>query len=281
VSTANADQREFWNSPRAADWIEDEDRYDAQLAPYIVPILDAAALERADHVLDVGCGCGATTLAASHRSPDGRAVGLDISAPMIERARTRALAQGLANARFVVGDAQTDGLDGPYDAMISRFGVMFFDDPGAAFTNIARALRPGGRVAFACWQDLFSNEWLAVPAIAALEHVPMPDLGAPGAPGPFAFADRERIERILDDAGLVDVGIEPRTDTLTLGGYGAVDEVVDFISRTGAAHELLDPVPADTRARALEAIREALRTYETPEGVRVGAAAWLVTARRP
>jgi hypothetical protein len=158
---------------------------------------------------------------------------------MLERAAATAAAEGVANATFEQGDAQVHPFGpGTLDVAISRYGVMFFNDPVVAFTNIRVALRSDGRLAFLCWQDLTSNEWLMTTAGVALQHVPMPDLGAPGAPGPFAFADPERVQAILEQAGFNDIRVDPVEAPMRLGD-NAEDAVV-FLRGTGVGRALLE-----------------------------------------
>lgn len=279
--SANAGQVEFWNSEESGHWVAHADRYDVMLGGYVPRILDAAALATDARVLDIGCGSGATTMAAARRAPDGELLGVDLSNPMLSHARTRAAAAGLTNIAFEQQDAQTASFaEASRDAAISRFGVMFFDDPVAAFTNIAGALRPGGQVAFACWKELTANEWMFVPGMAVAAHAPLPDPGPPGAPGPFAFGDPDRVRAILTAAGLTSVEITSVEDPLLLGGHGTVDEAVQFLRGTGMARMLLADAEPDVAERALESVRTALAPYETPEGVELGAGVWLVTARR-
>lgn len=163
--------------------------------------------------------------------------------------------------------------------MISRFGIMFFNDPVAAFSNIASAVRPGGRLAVLCWRTAADNAWLMVPATAALAHVPFPDLGAPGAPGPFALADPARIGTVLTTAGYTSIAAAPVEAPMRLGRNAA--DAVEFIAGTGMARELFDGVDTATATRALEAVADALPPYESPGGVLLDGAAWLVTATRP
>jgi len=248
------------------------------LAPFVEPILDAARVGAGDRVLDVGCGNGALSRAAAARG--AIVVGVDISGPMLERARAHAAHDGLA-IDFVHADAQVHPFSGGFDALVSRFGVMFFADPVAAFANLGRALAPGGRLAFACWQDQSANEWVAVPALAMVPVVGPPDMPPPGAPGPFAFSDADRVAAILGEAGFGDVAIEPIDPPLLLGGHLGLDGAVAWLSEGGMGKRFLGDADSATRERALGAARAALEPHVTPDGVRLGSAAWLVRAVRP
>ncbi len=275
----NAEQREFWNGDEASGWVTDADRYDAMLAPFASLLLDAAALRPDERVVDVGCGNGFTTLECARQVPEGTATGIDLSAPMLEVATGRATAQGIDNATFTLGDAQTDAISGKFDAAISRFGIMFFADPVAAFTNIRSAIAPGGRVAFLCWRPLFENEWTLVPTGALLQHLPPPDLPDPDAPGPFRFGAEGSLEQVLSEAGFVDVSGSSVDVSMLIGGPGTLDEAFDFASRNTIVRRFLGDAPPDVRARALGAMREAMASYVTDDGVRMNGAVWLVRAR--
>ncbi|HLG01741.1 MAG TPA: methyltransferase domain-containing protein, partial [Acidimicrobiia bacterium] len=187
----NDEQAEYWDGPGGEHWVAEAYRYSRMTGPLGEVLVEAADPQPGERVLDVGCGMGATTLAAAERVlPGGSALGVDLSGPMLAVARERANRGGLTHVAFEQADAQVRPFDpGSFDLAISRFGVMFFDDPNAAFANLGRALRSGGRLEFVCWQGLFDNEWLAVPVAAALQHVPVPEMGEPGAPGPFSLAD--------------------------------------------------------------------------------------------
>src|SRR5262249_40712661 len=176
-----------------------------------------------------GCGCGDTTVELSKGvAPGGSATGVDISAPMLERARALAEAQRAA-ARFELADAQTHAFPpASADVVFSRFGIMFFADPTAAFANLRRALTPSGRLAFVCWQALPENAWMAVPMLAALQHLPPPPLPGPEAPGPFSFADPARVRRILEGAGFRSVQLEDVRETLTVGGGAGPADTAEF-----------------------------------------------------
>jgi SAM-dependent methyltransferase len=274
---ANVEQATAWNADEGFHWAEHQDRYDALNYAFTERLLDAAAIEATDTVLDIGCGNGQTTRLAARRASRGRAVGLDLSAPMLGRASATAAGEGVSNATFEQGDAQVHPFEaGAFDVAISRYGVMFFNDPVAAFANIRGALAAGGRLAFLCWQDLTSNEWLMVTAGAALQHVSMPDLGPPGAPGPFAFADSERVRTILEQAGFQQIGVDPVEAPMRLGDDA--EDAVAFLRGTGMARALLGDADDEARTAALAAVADALRARERPEGLYLNGAAWLVTA---
>ena len=276
-STANAEQVQYWNGPEGEHWVERESRFDAMLAPFVDPVLDAVAITDGTRVLDVGCGNGALSRAAAARG--GVVTGVDISAPMLARARERAAAEGLS-VDFVHADAQVHAFAPEFDVVVSRFGVMFFADPEAAFANLAGALVPGGRVGFVCWQEIFANEWVAVPGAAMIPVVGVPTPPPPGTPGPFAFADADRVAGILAEAGLADAAItELRLPILVGGGLDAAAATA-FVARGRMGRMFLGDADEPTAERALEAVREALAAYVTPEGVRMGSATWLVTATR-
>jgi SAM-dependent methyltransferase len=274
----NAEQIEYWDGAAGEHWVAQADRYDRINAAFGERIVDALQPRPGEQVLDIGCGNGALSLAiASLVAPNGMVRGLDISGPMLATARRRAEHAGLDNVTFDKGDAQVHPLpDATFDGAVSRFGVMFFDDPAAAFANIAGALRSGGRLVFTCWQELGRNEWLMVPVGAALAHVPMPDVGAPGEPGPFSLADPDRIRALL--ASFVDVAIDDVTAPMQLGD--SVDDVVAFMQTTDMAHTLMKNVDEDTALEAWKAVHAALRPYDGPDGVTLRGAAWLVDARR-
>jgi SAM-dependent methyltransferase len=277
---ANEQQTEHWNSDEAGHWVTQQLRYDIMLAPFGDRVLSAAGIAPIDRVLDVGCGCGDTTLAAGRRASSGTVTGVDISKVMLEVARRRAAEERLTNVSFVVGDAQSYPLPGAStDVVISRFGLMFFDDPVAAFTNLADALAPNGRLAFVCWQDRALNPFILVPGLAIAEHITLPDMGPPGAPGMFALADPERIRGLLTASGLSDIVIESFAPEILLGGGGTLNDAVQFLRHGGMGRAVLAGVNEAIQERALAAVSQALAPYLTDEGVRIGTAAWLVTAR--
>jgi len=275
VSTANEQQRANWNGESGLYWVAEADRRDAILAPVADVLLDAAALSAGEAVLDVGCGCGATTLAAARAVAPGPVTGADLSAPMLGVARERGAGSGVT---FVEADAQTHAFGpGRFDAVISRFGTMFFDDPAAAFANLASAAAAGGRLCIVTWQPLAANEWLGLPAAVLRRFVDLPE-PPPTGPGMFGQSDPDRVDRMLRGAGWDDVAIEPVTLELELGADAA--EAADYVVGTGLVRTALAPLPEADRAAAVAAVTAAMADRASPEGVRLGAGLLVVGAAR-
>jgi SAM-dependent methyltransferase len=247
--------------------------------------IDAAAPATGERVLDIGCGAGASSLALAARvGAGGQVLGVDISEPLIERAR--ALARQDAPVLFQVADASSAELpEGTFDILFSRFGVMFFDDPTAAFAHMRRALRPGGRVAFVCWRGAAENDWLRLPMGALKGIVPPSALPDPEAPGPFSFGDRARVARILTAAGFTDIAIAPFDASVPFGEGGTRDAaIVDAVKMTlevGPLSRVLAAQPDDIRARASAAVRAAFAGLPGERSVMINGAAWIVMARNP
>jgi SAM-dependent methyltransferase len=275
----NAEQIRYWNEVAGPRWVTQNDRLDRMIGS-----LGDAAIERArpapgERVIDVGCGCGTTSFELARRVGDGGSVlGVDISAPMLEVGRRRAVS---ANVGFENADAQTHAFPAAsVDLVFSRFGVMFFADPTAAFRNLRRALRPGGRLAFLCWQALARNPWMTVPLAALATVVTLPPPPPPDAPGPFSFADPERVRRILADAGFGEIGFEPLQERIWIGGKGSsLDESAEFALQLGPAGAAFREAPAEQQSRVAKAVRDALGAHATPDGVPMDALAWIVRAR--
>lgn len=275
---ANTDQYDAWNGDSGRRWVTDPDRRDRVIAAVADALLDAAGLRAGERVLDIGCGCGATTLAAAKAvGPDGEVVGVDLSEPMLAVARARAEDALLTNVAFLHADAQVHRLDeAGFDVAVSRFGTMFFADPSAAFANIARAVRPGGRLCMATWQPLFANDWLTVPGAVLLSFGSMPD--AADGPGMFAQSDPTVIASVMTGAGFDAVDVMARTVALTLGADPS--EAAQHLADTGPGRAVLETVPAADRPAALDAVRAVLADHATPAGVQLDGAIWITTARR-
>lgn len=277
----NIEQIEYWNEHGGAKWVALHDRINSQIEPLGRLAMDRGRISPGDRVIDVGCGCGATSLEIAQRvGSRGQVLGIDISRPMLERARAAAAQAGLGHAIFEQADAQTGRLDvAGFDVVFSRFGVMFFANPVAAFANLRSALRAGARLSFVCWQAAQENPWMIVPMAAALQHLPPPPLPPPDAPGPFAFADPNRVRAILSGAGFDEIQLEPIHETLTVGGMGSLDEVVDFLLQIGPTSRLLRESDPSLLPKVAASVREALEPYHTGQGLRMPSAAWIVTAR--
>ena len=287
MSIANTAQSEHWNTGDGiTHWIANHARYDRMHAPFTTLILGAADPQPGDRLLDVGCGCGGTTLAAARLIAPGPATGLDLSGPMLAQARADADAAGVANAAFEQGDAQVHELEpAGFDTVISRFGVMFFADPVVAFANIRSATCSGGRLVFVCWQPLAANQWLLLPQRALAEHVqpPEPESG-PGAddgPGMFALADPERIRSLLGAAGWRDVEVTSEQTPVLVGGGGSVADAAEFLRTGSIGRTMLTGADTATADRAVASLRAALTPHANAEGVYLGAAVWLVRAVAP
>lgn len=274
----NADQAAYWNGPAGKRWIERQETQDVVLSPVSMVLFDRASVGEGERVIDVGCGCGETTIQLARRvGSKGHVTGVDISAPMLARASER-MPVGLT-ADFVLADATVHPFESARtDLLFSRFGVMFFADPAASFANMRKALRPGGRVAFACWREPRKNPWMMLPLQAAYKHVPrLPEVGAE-EPGPFSFAREDRVRRVLSEAGLSSIEMEPVDLTLDLAVGRGLDAAVDGAVLIGPVSRALDGQPPDVVADVRRSIRVALATVQKGDTVSLGAAVWIATA---
>ena len=273
VDPSNVAQERAWEGPEGDRWAEHADLLEGVAARYDAALLDAAEIDGGARVLDVGCGTGSVTRAAGRCAH--RALGVDLSTAMIAAAQERAAREGLANVAFTRADAQVHPFpDAGFDVVLSRTGASFFGDPPAAFSNLARATVPGGRLALLTWQAPQQNEWIAAIGGTLLGR-PLPT-PPPGVPGPFALAEPAVTDGLLREAGFVDVRI---TDVREPACYGP-DPVVACDVLVGLLAWMLDGRSADERDRARAELLDALRDHHGPDGVTFGSAAWLVTATR-
>ncbi len=274
----NAKQVEEWNNVTGRRWLERHERIDRQIAPFGRRAMDRVAIQRGQHVLDVGCGCGETTFELARRVGEaGFALGVDVSGLLIDAARRFAREANVLNVHFEEADAQTHQFSpASLDLVFSRFGIMFFDDPDVAFRNLRSALRPGGRLAFVCWPAPQDNLFITIPMGAAARHISLPAPGEPDAPGPFAFADLDRVRRILSRSGFGEI----ETDRLTekVGG-GTLDETTDMLLELGPLGDKLNGLDGSTRSAITADIRTALTRFEASGRVLLDAVALLVIAR--
>ena len=276
---ANREALEAWNGESGRRWVLNPDRRDEFAAPVGDALLAVAGLRSGEVVLDVGCGCGATTLAAAEATGDrGAAHGVDLSAPMLDVARRRLDARGLTNVTFSLADAQTRRFDPTHDVLISRFGTMFFDDPDAAFANLATGLRPGGRLAIATWQPLLANDWLTIPLAALLRYVALPDTSS-GGPGMFAQSDPEVIHATLQGAGYRDIDVQPVDVNLRLGDDARA--ATEHLAGMGSGRALLARIAEADRRPALDAVAEVLQDHRGDDGVSLRGGILVTTAAHP
>lgn len=272
----NAQQIEYWNTNAGPTWVESQESMDEMLAPVTQALLNRCDVQKDERVLDVGCGCGDTSVQLGQA---GAAVwGIDISEPMLGRAKERAKALGLSKVAFAKTDAATQDLTPDHDLIVSRFGVMFFDDPEAAFRNLRAGLSPSGRLCFICWQPMANNPWVTTAGAAVAPFLAPPETPPdPHAPGPFALADRDRLRGILEGAGFA--GIEIESVELTLHLADDLDEAMAMQTRIGPVARAIKELEGETQVQALAAARSALDEKMTDQGLRLGAACWLVHAR--
>ena len=269
-------QAEFWNEAGGKMWVDNIEQTHALLKPLGDAIQDRAAVCEGESVLDIGCGGGLNSVELAARAgPAGHVLGVDVSEPILDYARAQP--ELPPNLEFLCADAATEDLgSASFDLLFSRFGVMFFDNPKAAFTSLRGTLKPGGRLAFICWQAPALNTWLSVPMAAIFEVVPptepQPD---PRTPGPFAFAEEAWVREILDVAGYADIAIESLELDMPMG---AMDDAVSYMMRFGPAVELLAQADENQRKEVERRIRDAFTPF-TREGVVTGpTATWIVTA---
>jgi SAM-dependent methyltransferase len=274
----NVEQAQSWNGNEGEAWAASQDRYDTAVRAYNTQLLDAASISTHDRVLDIGCGCGESTRGAARLAAAGSALGVDLSAQMLERARGRARETGIENVTFEQADAQVHPFEtGAFDLAISRFGAMFFGDPVAAFRNIGNALRPGARLALISWQPLEKNEWLSElrASLAMGRTLPAPPVGTPG---PFGLAEPRAVRGILADAGYVNVDMVELDEPFEVGADA--DDAFGFVETVPVVKGMLQDLDDTSREQALAQLRATLVAHETPRGVILGSSGWLITAER-
>jgi SAM-dependent methyltransferase len=274
----NVDQAAAWDGDDGDDWAEHEEQYNRTSERHTNRLFAMAGIRPTGHVLDIGCGCGDTTRRAARIATDGSALGVDLSSRMLARARERSAAEGITNTRFERADAQVYPFEeSAFDLAISRFGVMFFGDPIAAFRNIRRALKPGGRVAFLAWQSLANNEWIRelFGVLAAGRDLPRPQ---PGTSGMFGLADPDAVHKIFGEAGFDEIRLDDVSEPVMAGADA--DDAFTFVRSLGVTRGMLRDLDAETTEQVLDNLRTLTATHDTGQGVFLNSAAWLITARR-
>lgn len=275
--TVNVEMSEAWNGLEGETWARHWHHYDQSVGHYHVLLMDAAGVQPRDHVLDIGCGTGEVTRAAARRAYCGAARGVDLSRPMLERARELAEREQLENVRFVQADAQVcRHLGAPFTLALSRFGAMFFTDERQAMSNVREALGPGGRLVLVAWRGLSANEWLTAifDALDPGRHVPRP---RDGTVGPLGLADPAHARAVLEQAGFSGVELQA-VDAPFWAGQDA-DRASRWLEETSVVRRLSASLEGARRRRALDRLRGTLAEHEQSDGVLFGSGAWLITAR--
>jgi SAM-dependent methyltransferase len=275
----NADQIAYWNGPGGQRWADRQQSQDILLAPVADILIDRAQPRTGERIVDVGCGSGATSIAFAQKvGRSGHVFGIDVSGPMLTRAR--AVAPAGLPVDFALADATVYPFDPQsFDLLASRFGVMFFAEPVLSFSNLRRALRPAGRLAFACWREPRENPFFVLPLQAVYKHVPKLPPQGPEDPGPFAFASEERVNRILGAAGFSGIAMEACNLALDVAIGRGLEAAVQSAFEIGPASRALEGHPTAARAAATDSVREALMPFLNGDTVPLPASIWIVTAR--
>jgi len=279
---SNAKQIEYWNGDAGKRWAREDGTMARLLRPVSEALLAHARPEGSRHALDIGCGCGSQSMMLAEKLGAGsRVLGVDISGPMLQVARDNAAVPGAdrADVAFLQADAATHAFDtGNFDLIFSRFGVMFFDDPVTAFSNIRKAMRPQARLAFCCWQSMKENDWTRIPLQAALQHVSPPEKPDPHAPGPFAFADSQRVQDILQSSGFCDVAVQSFTTDMRFDKAPTLQQSVRELAMIGPVSMLLANQEPEVIERVFSSMEEALTPYYQDGALSLPGAIWFVTA---
>lgn len=268
----NEDQKEYWNDSAGAQWVAEQVVMDAMLAKVTASLMLKAAPQSGERVLDIGCGTGETSLIAADAG--AQVTGVDISEPMLGLAKERLGGRG----ETILADASEYQDEAGFDLIMSRFGVMFFDDPNAAFANINSNLKSKGRMCFACWRAPQENDWVIIPMMAVKPFMPETPEQDPHAPGPFALADPDKLNGILDGAGFADISIEPVDIEMVLADEGGVDQAMHFVTKIGPTAKAMSEMDDATKAKMHDALREALLPHEDNGRVALKGAIWIVQA---
>jgi SAM-dependent methyltransferase len=277
--SANADQIAYWNSAVADRWVRRQSEIDAMMAPFTEALLGAAHLgpEGPWRILDVGCGSGETTLLAAQIGHE--LTGLDVSSPLLELAKARAKKAGQSHIDFFLGDASRLFIDPPFDLIMSRFGVMFFEEPVKAFTNLKKLTRNGGRLVFVCWRAPALNQWVTLPMSALGDLVQAQGAAQTSGPGPFAFADSALVTSILTEAGFKDICFTPVDGEMVMGGRGGAGAAAQFLAEIGPAARAIADLPEAQRPQVRARLEAAIAPFMRDNQLVLKGAVWVVEAR--
>ena len=275
----NAKQKDFWSGKGGDYWVEKQSEMDIMLNPLGEKALAKLDLQSNYKVLDIGCGCGATTLEIAHIVSEGAVTGLDISVPMLDKAKSEAKIQGIANVDFKVVDVQVEQLAyEEYDSVYSRFGVMFFDDPFEAFKNIFSSVKVGGELSFVCWQDPSLNPWqsLSLQVIRGYLDMPSPP---PRSPGPFAFHEKDYVKEILEKSGFSNISFDDNQENITMFAGKSLEEASeDYLAINPVVTEMLKDSTDDLKSEIVESLKEAFSGFHRGDGLVFPSATWVVSA---
>jgi ubiquinone/menaquinone biosynthesis C-methylase UbiE len=276
--TGNADQIAYWNSAVADRWARRQAEIDAMMAPFTDALLGAANLgpEGPWRILDVGCGAGETTLLAAQIGHD--VTGLDVSTSLLDLAKARAKKEELGNVDFFLGDASRMFIDPPFDLIMSRFGVMFFDDPPKAFANLARMTKKGGRIVFVCWRSPKQNQWVTLPMSVLQGFVEAGGSAQAEGPGPFAFADPEKVRTLLSAAGFSDIKITPFDGEMTMGAAKGVQDAATYIAEIGPAARAIGELPKEKRPEVIAQLEATIAPLMRGNALVLQGGVWVVEA---
>ena len=277
----NIKQKQFWSGAGGDVWVDKQREMDIMLNPLGERVIQGLDLKEETKILDIGCGCGATTLEIAKIVNQGEVIGVDISEPMLERATKTASDMMLTNTSFQVKDVQVDEMPRSYfDVAFSRFGVMFFEDPFEAFKNINHSLKDNGQLSFVCWQHASLNPWqsLSIQVIKEFLDLPAP---APKSPGPFAFEDKSYINEILTESGFRDIEIKDnQEDIVMFSGKSIREACEDYLTINPVVTEMLKNSPTELREEILEALIGKFSDFHNNEGLLFPSATWIVTAKK-
>ena len=277
----NAKQKEFWSGKGGDYWVVKQNEMDVMLNPLGEKALAKLDLRIDSKVLDIGCGCGATTIDIATKVPEGKVTGLDISVPMLDQAKSEAIERGLTNIDFKVVDVQIDQLvTEKYDCVYSRFGVMFFEDPFEAFKNIFSSVKEGGELSFVCWQDPALNPWqsLSIKVIKEYLDIPSPP---ERSPGPFAFQEQDYVKDILTQSGFSEINFDNNQEDITMfSGKSLQQASEDYLAINPVVTEMLKDSPDNLKAEIVESLKEAFSEFHKGDGLLFPSATWIVSASK-
>ena len=277
----NIKQKEFWSGAGGDVWVNKQREMDIMLNPLGQKAIDKLELGSQKTILDIGCGCGATTFEIAKSNPEGQIIGIDISIPMLNQASLCSAEMSISNADFQVKDVQTDKLESEYfDVAFSRFGVMFFEDPFEAFENIYQALKHDGQLSFVCWQNASLNPWQSLSIQVIKEYLDLP-APPPKSPGPFAFEDKEYIEEILSKSNFKEIKIDDNQEEIVMFSGKSIREACeDYLTINPVVTEMLKSSGEDLRETILTALMEKFSSYHKDDGLHFPSATWIVTAKK-